>query len=382
MSSERNLKNSRPYQICTRCVMDTTDPDIVFDADGICNNCTGFINRLQSRGYVKGESEAVFQKFAEVIKNHGKGKTYDCIVGISGGVDSCYVAYLCKQYGLRALLIHMDNGWDTEIAVNNIISLAKALDYDYLSYVLDWEEFKNIQLAFLKSSSVDLEMPTDVAILASIYETAAKNDIKYIISGGNLSSEGILPLQWGYHGHKDMKMYNYIVKKHSDTKIRKVPVIGLVKESYYRFVRKMKTIYILNYHHYDKDAAKKYLMDHLGWKDYGGKHHESKITAWWQGYVMYAKYNMDYRRATYSSQICLKQITREEALTKLKEVPFDMAKIKEDNKYIAKKFGISVEELEAYLKLPPKTYVDFPNSKKLIDFCYGIYNKYFNSKRV
>jgi N-acetyl sugar amidotransferase len=382
MSSERNLKNKRLYQICTRCVMDTSDPVITFDANGVCNHCTSFIERLQSRGYVKGESEALWRQYVDVIKNYGKGQDYDCIVGISGGVDSCYVAYLCKQYGLRTLLVHMDNGWDTEIAVNNIKTLAKALEFDYISYVLDWEEFKNIQLAFLKSSSVDLEMPTDVAILACIYEVARKYNIKYIISGGNLSSEGILPLQWGYHGFKDMKMYDYIVNKYSNIKIKKVPVVGLFKESYYKILLKMKTLYILNYHDYDKDAAKKYLMEHLGWKDYGGKHHESKITAFWQGYVMYKKFNMDYRKAIYSSQICLDQMTREEALTKIKEKPYDDEKVKEDMKYISKKYGISVEELEGYLQLPPKTYVDFPNNKKLIESCYRIYDKYLNGKRV
>jgi hypothetical protein len=276
----------------------------------------------------------------------------------------------------------MDNGWDTEIAVNNIKSVAKGLGFDYISYVLDWEEFREIQLAFLKSSSVDLEMPTDIAILASIYEVAARHNIKYIISGGNLASEGILPLQWGYHGHKDMKMYQHIVSNYSKTKIRKVPAIGLAKESFYRFVRKMKTLYILNYVDFDKDAAKQFLIGHLNWKDYGGKHHESKITAFWQGYVMYAKYNMDYRRSTYASQICKGQITREEALLKLKEKPYDDERVKEDKKYVAKKFGISLEELEGYLQLPPKTYVDFPNNRDLIQFCYRIYNKYFNKKRV
>lgn len=382
MSSEKNSRFKREYQICTRCVMDTSDPDIVFDESGVCNHCTSFIGRLESRGYVKGESEVLLEQYVEVIKEHGKGKPYDCIVGISGGVDSCYVAYLCKQYGLRTLLIHMDNGWDTEIAVNNIKSVANSLGFDYISYVLDWEEFRNIQLGFLKSSSVDLEMPTDIAILAAIYETAAKYNIKYIISGGNLSSEGILPLQWGYHSYKDMKLYQHIVSKYASTRLRKVPVIGLMKESFYRFFRKMKTLYILNYIEFDKDAAKKHLISHLNWKDYGGKHHESKITAFWQGYVMYEKFNMDYRRSTYSSQICLHQITRDEALERLKEKPFTEEKVREDKKYVAKKFGISIEELEGYLKLSPKTYVDFPNNKKLIERCYSFYNTYFNSKRV
>lgn len=382
MSSEGSSGVKRTYQQCTRCIMDTSDPDIVFDEKGVCNHCTSFIERLQSRQYVKGESEAQWEQFVKVIKKNGEGKQYDCIVGISGGVDSCYTAWLCKQHGLRALLIHMDNGWDTEIAVNNIKTLAKTLEFDYMSYVLDWEEFRDIQLAFLKSSSVDLEMPTDVAILASIYEVAAKHKIKYIISGGNLSSEGILPLHWGYHGYKDMKMYNHIVRKYSKTRIKKVPVIGLWKESWYRFFHKIKTLYALNYIDFNKDAAKQFLMEHLNWKDYGGKHHESKITAFWQGYVMYEKFHMDYRKAILSSQICLVQISREAAVAKLKERPFDDEKIKEDKKYIAKKFGITTEELESYLQLPPKTYTDFPNNKKFIEYCYSLYNKYLNKKRV
>lgn len=382
MNSAKSSSNKRQYQICARCVMDTSDPDIVFDVNGICNHCTSFLQRLESRGYVKGTSEANWHTYVNVIKAHGKGKRYDCIVGISGGVDSCYTAHLCKEHGLRALLIHLDNGWDTEIAVNNIKSVAHALEFDYISYVLDWEEFREIQLAFLKSSSVDLEMTTDIAILASIYETAVKHDIKYIISGGNLASEGILPTQWGYHGYKDMKMYNHIVSQYSRVPITSVPTIGLLKESYYRFICKIKTLYILNYVDFDKDSAKQYLMDNLNWKDYGGKHHESKITAFWQGYAMFAKYNMDYRRSTFASQICKGQVPREKALVSLIEKPYDIKKTNEDKKYIAKKFGISIDEFENYLKLTPKTYIDFPNNKKLIDFCYYLYNKYFNGKRV
>ncbi|HEX4877931.1 MAG TPA: N-acetyl sugar amidotransferase, partial [Chitinophagaceae bacterium] len=305
MNSERSLGNNRTYQMCTRCIMDTTDPDIVFDEQGVCNHCTGFIERLESRKYIKGESEKEWNHYLAAVKSKGEGKKYDCILGISGGVDSCYAAYLCKQQGLRTLLIHMDNGWDTEIAVNNIKTLARNLGFDYMSYVLDWEEFRDIQLAYLKASSVDLEMPTDVAIPACIYEVAVKHKIKYIISGGNLSSEGILPLHWGYHVYKDMKMYRHIVGKYGNTRIRKVPVIGLLKESYYRFIYGIKTLYILNYTNYNKDVAKQYLMDNLDWKDYGGKHHESKITAFWQSYAMYVKFGIDYRKAILSSQICL-----------------------------------------------------------------------------
>jgi N-acetyl sugar amidotransferase len=362
--------------------MDTSDPHIEFDDKGICNHCSAFLPRLQSRRYVKGESEAEWLRYVEVIKKNGLGKKYDCILGVSGGVDSSYTAYLCKQQGLRALLIHMDNGWDTEIAVNNIKSLANVLGYDYLSYVLDWQEFREIQLAFLRSSSVDLEMPTDIAILASIYEVAAKYGIKYIISGGNLSSEGILPLSWGYHGYKDMRLYHHIVRKYSKVKIRKVPVVGLLKETYYRLVHRIKTLYILNYIDFNKDEAKQFLIDNLNWKDYGEKHHESKITAFWQGYAMYTKFGIDYRKAVLSSQICLGQVTRDEAIGELGVNPLNPDKIDADKGYIAKKFGISVSELNSILAEPPRYYTDFPNNKKLINFCYSLYNRFFNSYRV
>jgi N-acetyl sugar amidotransferase len=382
MSSGRNFRQAREYQICVRCVMDTTDPDIKFDEQGVCNHCTSFQNRLSASGYTPGVSEKEWESYVEVIKQKGRGKKYDCIVGVSGGVDSCYVAVLCKNYGLRPLLMHMDNGWDTEIAVNNIKELAKNLGLDYYSYVLDCEEFREIQLAFLKASSVDLEMPTDVAILASIYEMAAKYDIQYIISGGNLSSEGILPLHWGYHGHKVMRMYNHIVRKYSSKRLRKVPAVGLIKESYYRFVKRIKTLYILNYVGYNKDEAKQFLMDRMGWKDYGGKHHESKITAFWQGYAMFSKFGIDYRKAILSSQVCLGQVTRDQALEILNTPAFDELKVDADKAYIAKKYGISVSDLDKYISDPPRSYVDFPNQKGLIDFCYNIYNRFFNNKRV
>jgi len=362
--------------------MDTTDPDIYFDNEGICNHCSQFVMRLASRGYVSGRSELEWVRYADTIKRHGTGNDYDCIVGVSGGVDSTYAAYLCKQHGLRALLIHMDNGWDTEIAVSNIREASRALGFDYVSYVIEWQHFRDVQMAFLKSSSVDLEMPTDIGILATIYEVAVKHNIKYIISGGNLASEGILPIRWGYHRYKDMIMYRHIVRTYSSANLHKIPTIGLLKEAYYRLRYRIKTLYVLNYIDYNKDSAKEFLINNLKWKDYGGIHHESKITAFWQGYVMNSKYNMDYRRPTFSSQICKGQMTRDLALELLSPPAYNHEKVLDDMRYIAKKFGIEVKELEYFLSLPPKTYVDFPNSKFLIDLCYSFYNKHFNHRRV
>jgi N-acetyl sugar amidotransferase len=372
----------KPYKICTRCVMDTSDPDIVFDDRGICNHCEEYINKFRLQAYIPGESEKLLDAILKNVKRKGKNRKYDCIVGISGGVDSCYTAHLCKEYGLRPLLMHMDNGWDTKISVKNIESMVKKLNFDYESYVLDWHEFREIQIAFLKSSIVDLEMPTDIAIAASIYQVAAKYDIKYIWSGSNNSSESILPLQMGYHVYKDMKLYKHIVNKYSSVPLKNIPTVGLLGEFYYKFVKNIRSIYPLNYIPYNKDQAKEFLIENYGWENYGGKHHESKITAFWQSYAMPYKYNMDYRRTTFSAQICAGQVSREEALIKLEALAWDESKIDEDIKYVSKKFGITEEEFQKYMANPPKTFIDFPNNKKLIRFIYNIYNSMFPNKRL
>lgn len=366
-----------PYQICKRCVMDTTDKHITFDENGNCNHCEGYLETLKQHTYKPGTSEKEWEKLLQIIKTRGKDKKYDCLVGISGGVDSCFTAHLCKEFGLRPLLMHLDNGWDTEISVKNVKVMVDKLGFDFINYVIDWEEFKEIQLAFLKSSIVDLEIPTDIGILAANYELATKYDIPTIMSGGNYSGEGILPLQWGYHVMSDMKLYKHIVKKYSKVPLRKVATVGLYGHFYHKFIKKIKTYYPLNYYPFNKDEARQFLIDNYGWENYGGKHHESKITAFWQSYAMPTKYNMDYRRATYSSQICSNQMTREEALEKLKELPYNAEGIANDKQYIAKKWGISVEELEKYLSLPPKTFEDFPNQKKMIDNVYNLYRKVF-----
>jgi N-acetyl sugar amidotransferase len=382
MNLEKNFYKVKNYRLCSRCVMDTSDPDIEFDNSGLCNNCTGYIERTVKRRYIEGESENTWIHYVEQIKNKSKNRLYDCILGVSGGVDSSYAAILCKRYGLRTLLIHVDNGWNTEVATSNIKSLISILKFDYISKVINWDEFREVQLSFLKAFTVDLEMTTDIAIHASIYEAAQKYGIKYIISGGNLSSEGMLPLTWGYHRYKDMKMYNYIVGKYSNASIKNIPTIGLIKESYYRFFYGIKTLYILNYHYYDKDSAKQELIDQYEWKDYGGKHHESRITAFWQGYVMYKIFGLDYRRPTLSAQICNGITTRSEALEMLNNSPNYSKELELGFSHIATKFKISDSELSEILKNTPKCYKNFPNNKKLIDLCYLIYNRYFNSKRT
>jgi N-acetyl sugar amidotransferase len=357
--------------------MDTSFRDISFNAEGICNYCTEF---TETTAFIREPEETRKKQLESLISNvklKGKGRAYDCVVGISGGVDSCYTAHLCLEYGLKPLLVHMDNGWNTEISVNNIRKMIDALGFDYISVVLDWDEFREIQLAFLKSSIVDLEMPTDIAIAACLNQTAAKHKIKFILSGGNYSGEGILPLQMGYHRYKDMKLYRHIVRKYSTVKLRTIPTMGLVKEMYFKYVKGIKTAYPLNYVNYDKDQARNVLIQQYQWQNYGGKHHESRITAFWQSYAMPVKYNMDYRRTTLASQIITGQVSRSDALKQLEQPAFDAEKITDDKKYIAKKFGISESELESYLNNPPRTFVDFPNNEKFIRFVHNTYRRIF-----
>jgi N-acetyl sugar amidotransferase len=353
--------------------MDVSDPDITFDQNGYCSGCSTFLYRLSRFGYRAGISEPMWRRKVASIKGAVRNSQYDCLVGVSGGVDSSYVAYLCKQEGLRALLFHLDNGWDSDAAVYNIQALSENLGFDYYCHVIDWEEFREVQLAFLKAFSVDLEMPTDIAIHASICQVAKKFNIKHVIAGGNLATEGMLPPRWGYHRFKDMRMYKYIVEKYSAVSLNKVPTISFLDDVVYRFVYGLRFHYILNYFPFDMEIIKSRLINELGWRDYGGKHHESHITAFWQGYIMYEKFGMDYRRPTLSVQICNGTIDRSTALEVLAEKPYSPDLVGVSLDYIARKFKISASELIQFIDQKPKTYIDFPNNAAFLNFVYSSY---------
>lgn len=270
---------------------------------------------------------------------------------------------------------NLNNGWNTPIAEENIQIMVKKLGFDYYEYKMDWQEFKEIQLAFFKSSIVDLEIPTDLAILGANYEIAKKFKIPSILSGGNFAAEGILPLTWGYHVKSDMKLYKHIVKKYSNIKIKKTPYAGLKENFINKFIRGIKTYYPLNYVNFNKDKAKQFLIENYGFKEYGGKHQESTITGFLQTYLMPIKYNIDYRRATLSSQICTKQISREQALKILDTKAYDEGKIKKDKLYICEKWEITEAEFDNYLKLKAKNYKNFPNQEKFISSLFSLYKK-------
>ena len=352
--------------------MDTSDPEIIFDEKGFCNHCTEFIEKTSKRIYLGEESDKILAALVEHIKQSGKNNEYDCLIGISGGIDSCYAAYVAKKLGLRPLAVHMDNGWNSEAAVKNIKNVAGKLGIDYQSYVLDWEDFKDLQLAFLKASVPEAETPTDIAIPAALHRIASENKIKYIISGGNFATEGILPKSWHYNA-KDVKYLKAIYKMFGSGNLKTFPLFGFKNELYYKYIKGIRFVYLLNYVPFSKKDAMHVLEQELDWKYYGGKHYESKFTGFVQSYILNEKFNIDYRRATFSSQICAGDMTRDEALELLKERPYDPVVAQQEKEYVAKKLGISLVSFDEIMKLPPKSYKDYPNNKKYLEFFYNWY---------
>ncbi|MDD5593723.1 MAG: N-acetyl sugar amidotransferase, partial [Candidatus Margulisbacteria bacterium] len=283
---------SREYQICSRCVMDTSDKEIEFDSQGVCTYCRHYDKYFRGIYYLddKLKEERLHQLVAK-IKRDGRGKEYDCVIGLSGGVDSSYTAYVVKNLGLRPLAIHLDNGWNTELAVKNIENIVKKLGIDLFTYVIDWEEFKALQLAFLKASVVDLEMISDNAIFAAIYKIAKDKGTKYFLAGTNLATESVMPPSWFYSVKYDSLNIKAIYKRFGHgPKLRTYPILNFLEYLDFRYFNKFKFISMLNYVPYDKNKAKELLIDKLGWKDYGGKHGESRITRFYQEYILPVKF--------------------------------------------------------------------------------------------
>lgn len=360
------------YQICKVCVMDTSDEDIQFDKDGVCNHCKELKNTIDSI-QCKNPQEHLNDLIKTIKSQSGK---YNCLIGTSGGKDSTFLIVKCIEWGLKPLLVHIDNGWNTELAVSNINKVASAFSLDLETFVLDWSEFKQIQLAFLKSSTVDFEMPTDLAISAGLYKLASKHNIKYIVSAGNYASEGILPLTWGYHVLKDAYYYKTIFKSYSNAVIKNTPIIDVIKEAYYKYYKGIKFVYPLNHMNYNPLNVTSKALGDIGIECSNAKHHESGITAFWQSFVMPTKYNYDYRRATFSSLIVAGYLKREEALNELSLPPYNLEWVEQYKLYVAKKLEISSDELEHFLKMSPKNYKDFPNQKKWITLIHKVYFKY------
>jgi N-acetyl sugar amidotransferase len=352
-------------RICNRCVMDDTVPDIIFYPDGRCSSCRTYDEHRTKELFVDATGAERLERLMAEIKSSGRSAPYDCLIGLSGGVDSSYVAYLvAKRFGLRALALHLDNGWNTELAVNNVERIVKALGIDLSTHVLDWPEFRDLQVAFMRSSISNIEIPTDHAIWAVLVKTAAKMKIRYIVAGNNVVTESIMPESWLY-GSKDSRLIRGIHRQFGRVPLRSYPYLTTPDYAYYLLLRGIRWIPILNYVPYVKTEAKDLLANELGWRDYGGKHYESTFTRFFHAYYLPTKFGFDLRKSYYSALICSGQMTRDEALRDLEQPPAPPEVIEQDRKYVLKKLGLSEADFEAILAAPNRTFADYPNTDAL-----------------
>lgn len=356
--------SDRPYQMCSRTVMDTTDPEITFDAEGVSNHWYEYQEAARRQLLPTEDATAKLNQLVDLMKRAGGGKPYDCVLGLSGGVDSSFLAHLAVERGLRPLVVHFDNGWNSELAVSNIERLVKALNLDLHTFVMDWPEFRDLQRAYFKASVVDLEVPTDHMILGALYQIATKNSLKYILSGTNVATEAILPRRW-YYPKFDLANLRDIHKQFGTLPLSKLPALGFWQMTYYNQLRGVGSAALLDLIDYNKADAKRLLTERYGWRDYGGKHYESVFTRFYQGYILPHKFNIDKRRAHLSTLICSGQLSRAEALTELEQPTYDPSMQAEDKRFVAKKLGFTESEFDAILTLPNRRHEEFATDLKL-----------------
>lgn len=358
---------NRKYQICKKCVMDTSDPQITFDKNGKCDFCTNFENVISSQWKFGEEKIDELIKIAEEIKKKTRGKKYNCIIGLSGGVDSSYLCHITKNVmGLNPLIFTVDSGWNLNVAVENIEKIVKKLNLDMYTEVVNWNEMRDLQLSFLKAQVPYQDIPQDHVIFAGLYNYAVKHGIKYVFTGANYSTECVKPpYEWTYIN--DLRMIKDIHRRYGKVPLRTFPLCGMLKNRiYYRLIRGMKVVDPLNYVDYDKEKAMEFLQEEYGWEAYKNKHYENIFTRFYEGYYLPTKFGYDKRRCYDSSLILTGQMTREEAIKDLANPAYDEEQAMEDMEYIAKKLGITIDEFKDIISQENKTYRDYKNSFKLL----------------
>jgi len=356
----------REFKRCSNCVMDTTDSKITFDEKGVCDFCNDFYTNIKPGWHPK-ENNPELLKIAEKIKQDGKGKKYDCIIGMSGGVDSSYLCYVAKEImHLNPLVFIVDTGWNLGVADKNIQTIVKKLNLDTHVETIDWEEMKDLQVAFLKSQVPYQDLPQDHAIFAALYNYAVKSGIKYVLTGANNATECIRPpVEWVYQN--DITLIKDIHKRFGTRELKKFPICGLLTyRLYYPIFKGLKRVAPLNFIPYDKKNIQKFLTEKLGWQAYENKHYEDRFTRWYEGYYLPHKFGYDKRKCYLSNLILTGEITREEALKELEKQPYSNELIKEDTAFIAEKLGLTVEQLNNLVAGENKTYKDYKNSYWLI----------------
>jgi len=363
-------------QICTNCVMDTTDPNIKFDDNGVCDHCHDFENNVKPSWHTDDLGKLKFSKIIDKIKKVGEKNEFDCILGLSGGVDSSYLLHLAvKEFGLRPLVFHVEGGWNSELAVHNINVMIDKLGLDLYTEVINWEEMKDFQLAFFKSGVPHLDIPQDHAFVATLYHFAEKHNIKYIINGGNFSTECVqYPMEWFYYG-TDMAQINDIKKRFGTVKMETYPFSSIFRHKIYlKYIKGVHVVKPLNYRPFVKEDALSLLEKEYGWKPYPQKHFESRFTKFYEGYWLPERFGYDTRKVQYSSLILTGQMTRTVALEKLSKPAFNPDTIVDEFNYIATKLGIAPDELKQYFKMPKKYYWDYKNQQNIFRFGAKILN--------
>lgn len=341
------------------------DPYLSVDSDGVCNHCRRY-DALQASRVFRGDAgRRALASLVRQIKHAGKDRPYDCIIGVSGGVDSTYVAYLVKTLGLRPLAVHFDNGWNSELAVKNIERILAKLGIDLYTYVVDWEEFRDLQIAFLKASTPDGEIPTDHAISALLWRQAVTRGIRYIISGMNFTTESIQVPHWAY-GHSDWRYIKDVHSRFGTRPLKTYPHFSLPYLGYVNLIKRVRIVSILNYVEYHKEDAMRVLIDELGWQDYGGKHHESVYTRFYQGYFLPRKFGIDKRVGHLSDLINAGQLTCEQALEELSKPPYAVELQESDLIYVIKKLGLSKAGFDEIMNAPRRSFRDYRNSFEVV----------------
>lgn len=349
--------------------MDTSDSQIVFDEQGVCDHCNGFKRDVLPNWHPDEQGKAMFREVVDRIRREGQGKPFDCIIGMSGGLDSSYLLHLAvAEFGLRPLVFHVDGGWNTDIAVNNIQMLVEKLGLDLYTEVINWEEMRDFQLAFFKAGVPHLDIPQDHAFVATLYHFANKHKIKYILNGGNYATECVRnPLEWLYYG-TDMAQIRDIHRRFGTRPLRTYPFSGVLFHKFYlRYVKGVRVVKPLNWLPYTKEIAIRTLSEKYSWRPYPQKHFESRFTKFFEGYWLPTRFGYDTRRVQFSSLILTGQMSRADALEKLKQPAYDPNTIDEEFEYIATKLGIAVDELRHYHAMPKKTYKDYRNQEWLFD---------------
>jgi len=364
------------YRICTRCVMDTTACDITFDEQGVCNYCTEYLEKLAAAKATVADHQAHREKFIAKVKADGRGKEYDCIVGVSGGVDSSYALYLAVHSGLRPLAVHLDNGWNSELAAHNIASMVKHLGVDLYTHVIDWEENKDLQLSFFKANVVDIELLMDNAMLALNFQQAAKYHIKYLLSGCNSATEGMrIPPHWNNFKY-DAYNIKQIHKRFGTVPIKTHPLIGSFDFIRYTAINRIRWIAFLDYFTYNKADALTLLQKEFGYKPYPFKHYESVFTRFYQGYILPRKFGYDILRVYLATLVMSGQMTRDEAVEKLSKPAYpDPRQEEQDKIFVMKKLGFTPENFDRYIQTPAVPHEYYGSEKWISEILLGLNRK-------